>query len=128
MAVQDDVRELTTRRGSLAVRRTGNSHLTLDSANIMVWPLPAGQPRLLIRGVFFGRYVPSGHLIYLPKVWSPTTFGPVTPTRLYDLHPDGRRVAIAKPPDQSGETRDKVVFIVNRRTPQNLAEPWRTLT
>jgi hypothetical protein len=32
--------------------------------------------------------------------------------RVYDLHPDGLRVAMSKP-DAGGEKRDKVVFIFN---------------
>ena len=35
------------------------------SANIVVQPLPKGQRKVLLRGGYYGRYVPSGHLIYL---------------------------------------------------------------
>jgi len=48
-----------------------------------------------------------------PLQWSPaliTTFGPNRP---YDLHPDGLRVAVSKPPEGPGEQRDKTVFIFN---------------
>jgi hypothetical protein len=34
-------------------------------------------------------------------------------SKVYDLHPDGLRVAMSRPPDAGGDKRDKVVFIFN---------------
>ena len=31
----------------------------------MAQPLPAGEPKVLLRGAFYGRYVSSGHLLYM---------------------------------------------------------------
>lgn len=38
---------------------------SFDDANIVVQPLPAGVPRIVVRGGYFGRYLPSGHLVYI---------------------------------------------------------------
>jgi serine/threonine-protein kinase len=42
--------------------RTGASY---EDANIIVQPLPSGVPKVLIRGGYYPRYVPSGHLVYM---------------------------------------------------------------
>jgi serine/threonine-protein kinase len=47
-----------------------------------------------------------------PTVWSTGNFMLQGTARVYDLHPDGLRVAMSKP-DAGGEKRDKVVFIFN---------------
>ena len=36
-----------------------------DDANLVVQPLPSGQPKVVLRGGSFGRYLPSGHLVYV---------------------------------------------------------------
>ena len=36
-----------------------------DKGNLVVQPLPTGARKVLQRGAYFGRYVPSGHLIFL---------------------------------------------------------------
>ena len=38
---------------------------SFDDANIVVRPLPTGSPRIVQRGGYYGRYLPSGHLVYL---------------------------------------------------------------
>jgi DNA-binding winged helix-turn-helix (wHTH) protein/Tol biopolymer transport system component len=38
-----------------------------DGANIEVLSFKEGRPKMLVRGGTFGRYVPSGHLIYINK-------------------------------------------------------------
>jgi serine/threonine-protein kinase len=38
---------------------------TFDQANIVVQPLPSGPPKIVQRGGYYGRYVPSGHLVYM---------------------------------------------------------------
>ena len=37
----------------------------LESANLVVLPLPAGERKVVQRGAYYGRYLPSGHLVYL---------------------------------------------------------------
>src|SRR5262249_17301808 len=36
-----------------------------NDANLVVQPLPSGTPKVVQRGGFYGRYVPSGLLLYL---------------------------------------------------------------
>jgi serine/threonine protein kinase/Tol biopolymer transport system component len=36
-----------------------------EMASIVVQPLPGGEPKVLVRGGFYGRYVSSGHLLYM---------------------------------------------------------------
>ena len=36
-----------------------------DDANLVVQPLPSGQPKVVQRGGSYGRYLPSGHLVYV---------------------------------------------------------------
>jgi len=36
-----------------------------DDANLVVQPLPSGAPKVIQRGAFYGRYVSSGHLLYV---------------------------------------------------------------
>ena len=36
-----------------------------DKGNLVVQPLPTGVRKVLQRGAYFGRYVPSGHLLFL---------------------------------------------------------------
>ncbi len=36
-----------------------------NDANIMVQPLPRGTPKVVHRGGYLGRYLPSGHLVYI---------------------------------------------------------------
>ncbi len=38
-----------------------------DGANIVVAPLAGGTPKIIVRGGYFGRYVASGHLIYMEQ-------------------------------------------------------------
>jgi serine/threonine-protein kinase len=43
-------------------------HLSIaafDGANLVVAPLSGGAPKIVVRGGYYGRYVPSGHLIYM---------------------------------------------------------------
>jgi Tol biopolymer transport system component len=49
-----------------------------------------------------------------PQIWSPTGVqGGSAVDSPYDLHPDGRRVAVAATPKQAGVVQDKVVFVFN---------------
>jgi serine/threonine-protein kinase len=38
-----------------------------DGANLVVAPLSGGAPKVVVRGGYYGRYVPSGHLIYMQQ-------------------------------------------------------------
>jgi Tol biopolymer transport system component len=52
--------------GGKAVLFTANSRGDgFDEANVVVQSLPNGPRKILVRGAFFGRYVRSGHLIYV---------------------------------------------------------------
>jgi dipeptidyl aminopeptidase/acylaminoacyl peptidase len=52
--------------GAKAVLYSANSATTgWDQANIVVQPLPAGTPRILVRGGYQAKYLRSGHLVYL---------------------------------------------------------------
>jgi serine/threonine-protein kinase len=43
----------------------GANPSAFDDANLVVTPLDDGTPKVVLRGGYFGRYVPSGHLIYM---------------------------------------------------------------
>jgi serine/threonine protein kinase len=47
-----------------AVLYTSNTSNNWDDARVMIQPLPTGTPKVVQEG-FFGRYVASGHLLYL---------------------------------------------------------------
>jgi serine/threonine-protein kinase len=47
------------------------------------------------------------------RPWSTGSLQLPAMTSVFDLHPDGERVAMAKPPDSAAGRRDKVVFIFN---------------
>jgi serine/threonine protein kinase/Tol biopolymer transport system component len=47
-----------------------------------------------------------------PHVWSPTAIRPTTGAYPYDIHPDGKRLAVA-PAGQRAAVQDKVVFVFN---------------
>jgi serine/threonine-protein kinase len=49
-----------------------------------------------------------------PQPLSEGRYRPLGPFRAFDLHPDGKRFAILKPPDSQSDVRhDKVVFVFN---------------
>jgi serine/threonine-protein kinase len=64
-----------------AVLFTGNDRADgFGNANVVVQTLPDGPRKVLVRGAYFGRYLPSGHLVY---VHSGTLFAaPFDPDRL----------------------------------------------
>ena len=52
--------------GGKAVLYTGAPGTTAwDKANIVVQPLPAGDRKVVLRGGAYGRYLPSGHIVYV---------------------------------------------------------------
>ena len=38
-----------------------------DGANVVVAPLSGGPPKIVVRGGYYGRYVTSGHLVYMQQ-------------------------------------------------------------
>src|SRR5262249_32490122 len=43
----------------------GASAQQFDEANIVVKALPAGVPKVVVRGGYHGKYVASGHIVYI---------------------------------------------------------------
>ena len=56
---------LPGRRGVLYTENSAGNQF--DSANIVVAPLDGGPPKVVIRGAYNGRYVSSGHLLYVQQ-------------------------------------------------------------
>jgi Tol biopolymer transport system component len=48
-----------------------------------------------------------------PQVWSPTSLTNLGANFPYDLHPDGKRLALAAAQNQTSAVQDKVVFLFN---------------
>ncbi len=48
-----------------------------------------------------------------PQIWSPTNIGPLANSSPYDVHPDGKRLAVVPAADQGSAVQDKVVFVFN---------------
>ena len=48
-----------------------------------------------------------------PEVWSPTGFVPLGTSSPYDIHPDGKRLAIIASKEQASVVRDQIVLISN---------------
>ena len=52
--------------GGKALLYTGHSSTGgYEDANVVVQPLPSGARKVVQRGGYYGRYVPSGHLVYV---------------------------------------------------------------
>ncbi len=52
--------------GGAGVLYTESSNIgAWDGANLVVAPLSGGAPKIVVRGGYYGRYVASGHLIYM---------------------------------------------------------------
>ena len=51
--------------GGKAVLFTGGTAGAYEGANIVVQPLPTGVRKIVQRGGYHGRYLPSGHLVYI---------------------------------------------------------------
>jgi serine/threonine-protein kinase len=52
--------------GGKAVLFTGNGRADgFEDANVVVQVLPKGPRRVVVRGAYYGRYAPSGHLLYV---------------------------------------------------------------
>jgi serine/threonine-protein kinase len=48
-----------------------------------------------------------------PQIWSPTSIVPLGSNYPYDLHPDGKRLAVAAAQDEGRAAQDKVVLVSN---------------
>jgi Tol biopolymer transport system component len=48
-----------------------------------------------------------------PRVWSPTSLTNLGANLPYDIHPDGKRLALAAAREQASAVQDKVVFVFN---------------
>ena len=44
---------------------SGGDGIGIDASDIVVQPLPSGPSKMLVRGGYDGRYVPSGHFVYV---------------------------------------------------------------
>jgi serine/threonine-protein kinase len=55
--------------GGKGVLYTENSTGTggWDGANLVIAPLAGGMPKVVVRGGYYGRYLPSGHLVYMQQ-------------------------------------------------------------
>jgi serine/threonine-protein kinase len=52
--------------GGKAVLYTAHTDIaTFDEANIVIQPLPSGDAKIVQRGGYYGRYLPSGHVVYV---------------------------------------------------------------
>jgi serine/threonine-protein kinase len=74
-----------------------NSGAALDSANVEVLSLKSGRVKVVRRGGFFGRYLPSGHLIYIRQE---TLYG--VPFDLGRLETHGAPAALVEDIDRTG--------------------------
>jgi len=74
-----------------------NSGAALDSANIEVLSLKSGRVKVVRRGGFLGRYLPSGHIIYIRQE---TLYG--VPFDLGRLETHGAPAALVEDIDRTG--------------------------
>ena len=65
MMAQQWPQALPRRQGLLYTEQPVNA--TADAANVVVVPLSGGTPKIVARGSHYGRYVPTGHLVYLQR-------------------------------------------------------------
>jgi serine/threonine-protein kinase len=63
MTTQRWPQALPRRRGLLYTEQPSNA--SAEAANVVVVPLSGGTPKIIARGSHYGRYVPTGHLVYL---------------------------------------------------------------
>ena len=53
--------------GRLVLYTEHSSLEAFDAANLVIAPLRGGAPKIVVQGGYFGRYLPSGHLIYMQQ-------------------------------------------------------------
>ena len=99
------------------------------------FPGPGGPRRISTDGGMYPRWSATSHeLLFLnqrkimvapytvagesfqadkPQVWSPTRYVAINVTSPYDLHPDGKRLALLAEKAQADVVSDKVVLLFN---------------
>jgi len=103
--------------------------------HVRPFPGPGGQWRVSNEGGTFPRWSPtSNELIYLnqgrvlvapyavvgnsfqrsrPQFWSPNRYVPLGQQGPYDIHPDGKRLAIIAAPEEAAFVQDQIVVVSN---------------
>jgi hypothetical protein len=51
--------------GKAVLYSSAASQVAWETGNLVAQPLPSGARKILVRGGYYGRYVPSGHLVYI---------------------------------------------------------------
>ena len=51
--------------GKAVLYSSGASQTAWETGNLVAQPLPSGARKILLRGGYYGRYVPSGHLVFI---------------------------------------------------------------
>jgi len=90
--------------------------VSTDGGSFPHWSATTPELLFVSQGkVMVARYAVAGDSFGadMPQVWSPTSVRSLGPNYPYDLHPDGKRLAIAAAPDQNSVVQDKVVFVFN---------------
>jgi serine/threonine-protein kinase len=95
--------------GDAAVLYTASTEVNIgDDAKLVVQPLPSGERIIVERGGYFGRYVASGHIVYIQD---DTLFAmPFDHQRLAVTGPAGRTTAVV----QSNAGRGSAQFAVSQ--------------
>jgi len=103
--------------------------------HVRPFPGPGGQWRVSNEGGRFPRWSrTSNELLYLnqgtvmvapysvvgnsfrrekPTIWSPAKYMPLGNRSPYDIHPDGKRLALVAAPDQTTDVLDQIVVVSN---------------
>jgi Tol biopolymer transport system component len=53
--------------GKGVIYSSNATSISWDLGSVMVQPLPSGEPKVLVQGAFHGRYVNTGHLLYMKE-------------------------------------------------------------
>jgi len=90
--------------GAAVIYTEGANSTNFNEANIVVATVPkdpkakAGPSKVVVPGAHYGRYAPSGHLIYIKEgAWSPSRWPQARPSR-----PPGRRLSSVWPIGRAG--------------------------
>lgn len=90
--------------GGMGVLYTASTEVNIGTGStVMVQPLPSGTPRVVQRDAYFGRYVPSGHIVYLQD------------DTLFAVPFDAKRLEVTGP---AGRTLDSVESDASRGSGQ----------
>ena len=94
----------------------GKWRVSTDGGNSPRWSATTQELLFVSQGkVMVVRYAVAGDSFRAdtPQVWSPTSVRSLGLNDPYDLHPDGKRLAVAPAPDRSRVVQDHVVFVFN---------------